>query len=104
MLLGLGAKTERVNQLQRIAKTVSTGEFAADLAEDLANLVFDGVCARSAFLEAMQIWKQLEVDVLDQVIARECAVMIESPISFFWRGPFSLTVIFINNELIGQTT
>ena len=55
MLLGLRIEAQRIDDLQHFAQVVATLEFAFDLAEDFADLVFDGVGAGGALLEAAQV-------------------------------------------------
>ena len=43
VLLLLRAEAQAVDQLQRVAQAVAAAKFVLDLAEDLADLVFDGV-------------------------------------------------------------
>lgn len=45
--------------------------------EDFPDLVFDGVGAFRPLLKAVEVRKELAVHVLDQVVARECLVVIE---------------------------
>ena len=58
-----------------------------DLAEDFADLVFDGIRPGGLSLEAVQVREELAVDALDQVVAGEGAVVVELAVLVLWRGP-----------------
>ena len=45
MFFGLGAETEGVDVVDDFAEVVAAGDLVFDLAENLADLVFDGVRA-----------------------------------------------------------
>jgi len=77
VLLLLRAEAQSVDQLQGIAQAVAAGELVADLAEDLADLVFDGVRPGGALAKALQVGEQLAVDEGDQVGAGQRRVMVE---------------------------
>jgi len=53
VLLGLGAEAELVDMVDDLAHVVAALDLVLNLAEDLADLVFDGVRPGGALLEAM---------------------------------------------------
>ena len=57
MLLGLGGEAEFVDMVDGLAQVVAALDAVLDLAEDLANLLLDGVRPRGPLLEAMEIGK-----------------------------------------------
>jgi hypothetical protein len=83
VLLFLGAKPQLVDVLQGIPQAVATLKLVLDLAKNLANLVFDGVGAAGPLLEALQVGKQLAVDVVDQVVADQALSWSSSPLGRF---------------------
>ena len=68
VLLGLRAKAQLVHPFDHIAQGVVALQPVLDLAEDLANLVFDGVGAAGALLEAGQVGEQPGIDEVTQVV------------------------------------
>src|SRR5437773_3774993 len=62
VLLGLGAEAKFVNVINDLSQVVAALDFVLNLAEDLANLVFNGVRPGSALLEAVQVGEELAVD------------------------------------------
>jgi uncharacterized protein with PhoU and TrkA domain len=59
VLLGLGAEAELVDVVDDLAQVVAALDAVFDLAEDLADLVFDGVRPGGAWLEAVQVGEEL---------------------------------------------
>ncbi len=55
VLLGLGAEAQGVDVVYDLAQVVAAGDLVFDLAEDLADLVFDGVGPGGPALEAVQV-------------------------------------------------
>ena len=69
VLFGLRAEAQFVNVVDDLAQVVAALDFVFDLAEDFADLVFDGVRPAGLLLEAVEIGEELEVDEVAQVIA-----------------------------------
>lgn len=101
MLLLLRAEAQAVHQLQRVAQTVAAGELVADLAEDLADFVFDGVGVGGAFLESLQIGEQFIVDEQDQIVAGERAVVVEAAVGLLRRGPARPAEFLVDEKVVG---
>jgi hypothetical protein len=59
VLLGLGAEAQFVDMVDDLAQVVAALNLVLDLAENLPNLVFDGVRAARLLLEAVQVGKEL---------------------------------------------
>jgi hypothetical protein len=66
VLLGLAAEAKLIDQVERIAERIATGELVLQLAEDLADLVFDRVRIAAA-AEGLEVREQLAIDIIDQV-------------------------------------
>jgi hypothetical protein len=77
VLFFLRLKLQLINEFECIAQAVATLKFIFDFAEYLPDLVFNRVGALGALLEALQIWKQLSVDVRDE----SNALRIDPPLS-----------------------
>jgi hypothetical protein len=60
-----------------LAEVVAALDLVLDLAEDLANLVFDGVGVGGPLLESAQVGKEFVVDELAEVVAGHCLVVVE---------------------------
>ena len=58
-----------------------------DLAENFANLVFDGVGAGRLLLEAVQVRKELPVHEVAEIVAGQGLVMVELAVLVLGRGP-----------------
>ena len=71
VLLGLRAEAQFVDVVDDLAQVVAAVNLVLDLAEDLADLVLDGVRPAGLLLEPMQIRKQLLIDEVAQVVARD---------------------------------
>jgi hypothetical protein len=100
VLFLLRAEAELIDQFQRVAKRIARPKLVFDLGEDFADLVFDRVRALSAGAEALQIGKQLLVDILDKVVAGQRLVVIERTVLLLWRGPNRPAVLRIDDRLI----
>jgi uncharacterized protein with PhoU and TrkA domain len=70
VLLGLRAETELVDVVDDLAQVVAALDLVLDLAEDLPDLVLDGVRPAGLLGEAVQVGEELLVDEIPQVIAR----------------------------------
>jgi uncharacterized protein with PhoU and TrkA domain len=69
VLLGLRAEAQFVDVVDDLAQVVAALDLVLDLAEDLADLVFDGVRPAGLLLEAVQVGEELPVDEVAQVVA-----------------------------------
>ena len=87
MLLGLRAEAQFVDVVDDLAQGVAALNLVLDLAEYLADLVFDGVRAGGLLLEAVQVGEQLAIDKLAQVVAGQCLVVVELAVTVLGRGP-----------------
>jgi hypothetical protein len=87
MLLGLRVEAQFVDVVDDVAQDVAAVYLVLDLAEDLADLVFDGVRAGRLLLEAVQVGKQLQVDEVGKVGAGLRGIVVELTVLIFWRGP-----------------
>jgi hypothetical protein len=96
----LRAEAELIDQLQRIAQRIAAAKLVFDLGEDLADLVFDRVGALGARAEALQIGKQLVVDVLDEVVAGQRLIVIERAVLPLGRGPDRPAVRSFDDRLV----
>ena len=87
MLLRLRAEAQFVDVVDDLAQVVAAGDLVLDLAEDLADLVFDGVRPAGLLLEAVQVGEQLLVDEVAQVVAGQRLVVVELAVLALGRGP-----------------
>ncbi len=87
VLLGLGLEAEFVNVVDDLAQVVAALDAVLNLAEDFANLVFDGVRAGGLGLEAVQVGEELAVDEGDEVVAGEGGVVINLAVLPFRGSP-----------------
>ena len=69
MLLGLGAEAQLVDMVDDLAQVVAAVNLVLDLAEDLADLVLDGVRPAGLLFEAVQVGEQLAVYEIPQIVA-----------------------------------
>ena len=81
VLFLLRAEAQLIDQFERVAQRIAAAKLVFDLAEDFADLVFDRVRALGAGAEALQVGKQLLVDVLDEVVAGQRLVVIERAVA-----------------------
>ena len=101
ILFRLAAEAELVDQFERVAQRIAALELVLDLAENLADLVFDRVGPFGSLAEAAQIGEQLAVDIVDQVRPGQRVVMVESSVLGLRRRPFRPAVRGIDDEGIG---
>ena len=87
MLLGLRAEAQFVNVIDNLAQVVAALNLVLDLAEDLPNLVFDGVRAARLLFEAVQVGKELPVHEVAEVVAGQGFVVVEFAVLALGRGP-----------------
>ena len=74
--------------VDNLAEVVAALDLVADLAEDFADLVFDGVRAAGPLLEAVQVGAELEVDEVPEVVAGERLVVVDLAAFGFGDRPF----------------
>ena len=77
MLLGLRAEAQFVDVVDDLAQVVAALNLVLDLAEDLADLVFDGVRPAGSLRKPVQVGKELAVDKVAEVVAGQRLVVIE---------------------------
>ncbi len=100
VLFGLRAEAEFVDVVDDFAQIVAAVDLVLDLAEDFADLVFDGVRAIGFLLEAVQVGKQLAVYEVAQIIAGRRFVMVRLAIVVLGRGPAFPAVRQVKNESV----
>jgi hypothetical protein len=98
VLLGLRAEAQLVDVVDDLAQVVAAVDLVLDLAEDLADLVFDGVRPAGALLEAVQVGEELGVDEVAQVVASLGLVVVEFAVRVFRRRPAFPSVVGIEDE------
>ena len=101
VLFRLRTESQLVDQLQRVAQRIAALKLVFDLAENLADLIFDRVGVFGARLEAPQIGEQFAIDIGDEVRPCERLVVIELAGLRFGRGPFRPTMRRVDNVGIG---
>ena len=77
MLLGLGLEAEFVDVVDDLTQVVATLDAVLYLAENLADLVFDGVWAAGLLLETMEIGEELVVDEGNEVITSQRGAVVD---------------------------
>ncbi len=87
VLLGLRAEAQFVDVVDDLAQVVAAVDLVFDLAEDLPDLVFDGVRPAGLLLEAVQVGKELLIDEVAQVVAGQGLVVVELAVLALGRGP-----------------
>jgi hypothetical protein len=95
VLLGLGTEAQLVDVVDNLAQVVTALDFVFDLAEDFADLIFDGVRTAGLLLEALQVGKEFLVDEVAQVVAGYRGVVVELAVLALGRGPAFPSVGFI---------
>ncbi len=98
VLLGLRAEAQLVDVVDDLAQVVAAVDLVFDLAEDFADLVFDGVRAAGLLLEAVQVGKELAVDEVAQVVAGQRLVVVELAVLALGRGPALPAVGLVEDE------
>ena len=98
MLLGLRGEAQFIDVFDDLAQVVAALDAVLYFAEDLADLVFDGVRAGGLLLEAVQVGEELGVDELNEVVAGEGGVVINRAVLALGRGPAFPTVRFVEDE------
>ena len=100
MLFLLRAETQFVDVVDDLAQVVAALDLVFDLAEDFADLVFDGVRPGGPLLEAVQIGKELQRDELVQIAAGQCDIVIQRAVFALRRGPAFPPVRLVENEAV----
>ena len=98
VLLGLRAEAQLVDVVDDLAQVVAALDLVLDLAEDLADLVFDGVRPAGLLLEAVQVGEELPVDEVAQVVAGQRLVVVELAVLALRRGPALPAVGLVEDE------
>jgi hypothetical protein len=97
VLLVLRAKAQFINVVDYFAQVVAALNFVFDLPENLPYFVFDGVWPGRLLREAMQVWKELLVDEISQVVAGHRGVVVELAVLALGRGPCFPAVGFVED-------
>jgi hypothetical protein len=100
VLLVLRAEAQLVDMVDDLAQVVAAADVVLDLAENFADLVFDGVRSAGLVLEAAQVGKQLLVDKVVQVVAGLRAVVVELSVFIFGRGPGFPAIGLVQHEAV----
>jgi hypothetical protein len=74
------------------AQVIAAMDLVLDLAENLADFIFDGVRPAGPFPETMEIREKLAVDEFAQIIPGKCLVVVELAVLVLGRGPGFPTV------------
>ena len=87
VLLHLRPETQLVDVVNDLAQVVAAGNLVFDLAENLADFVFNGARPGGPLREIVEIGKELLVDEILQVIARERGIVVKLAVRSLGRGP-----------------
>jgi hypothetical protein len=87
VLLGLGAKPQRINMIDDLAQVVAALDLVLELGKDLPDLVLDGIRTGGALREPLQVGEELLVDEVAKIIPGERLVMIQRSVLGFGRRP-----------------
>jgi hypothetical protein len=87
MLLSLRVEAEGFDQLHDFAQVVAGLELVFELAEDLTDLVLDGVGAVRPLFETLQLGEELLVNEVAEVISDEGAVVVKAAAGGKRRSP-----------------
>ncbi|QDU20659.1 hypothetical protein ETAA1_26160 [Urbifossiella limnaea] len=98
VLLGLRPEPQLVDVVDDVAEVVPALDLVFDLAEDLADLVLDGVRPARLLLEVVQVREQLLVHEVPQVVAAERLVVVDLPALVLRRGPTLPAVRLVEDE------
>ncbi len=101
VLFLLRLEAQLVDQFQGVAQRIAALEAVSNLAEDFADLVFDGVRAAGPLPEPLQIRKKLPVHVVDQVVAGQRVVMVERTVGLLRGRPFRPSVLVGDDARVG---
>jgi hypothetical protein len=97
VLFSLRAKPQLINVINDLTQVVPALDLVFDLAEDLTNLVFDGVRPGGFLCEAMQVRKQLLVDEVAKVITGHGLVVVELAVLALRRRPGFPAIGFVED-------
>lgn len=100
MLLGLRLELQLVHLLDYVAERVAALNLVFDLTEDFADLVFDGVWAAGAPLEARKVREELAIDEIAQIVAGQGDVVVKLAVRVLGRGPTRPTVGLIKDKAV----
>ena len=103
VLLGLGAEAQFVDVVDDLAQVVAALNLVFDLAEDLPDLVFDGVRAGGLLREAVQVGKELLIDEVAEIVAGHRLVVVELAVLALGRGPAFPAVGFVEDVAVFLT-
>lgn len=87
VLLLLGAEAEAVDDVDDLAEIVAALNLVLDFAEDLADLVLEGVGAGGLLLELLEVGEKGIVDEVAEVLSVHHLLVIELAGFILWGGP-----------------
>ena len=87
ILFRLGLEAQFVDVVDDLPQVVAALDAVFDLAEDLANLVFDGVRPGGFLLEGVQVREQFLIDEGEQVVAAQGGVVVDLAVFALGRCP-----------------
>lgn len=87
MLFGLTAEAQGVDDVDDVAQDVATLDFIAQLAEDFADFVFDGIGVVGGVLEFGEVREKVLVYEVAEIVAVARSVVVELAVGSFWRRP-----------------
>jgi hypothetical protein len=87
VLFGLRAEVQPVDFVDDVTEVVAAGDLFFDFAEDLADLVLDGLGSGGALGEAVEVGEELLVDEVAEVVAGEGLVVVNLAVFVLRRGP-----------------
>jgi hypothetical protein len=71
-----------------LTQVITAADLVLQLAEDLADLVFNRVRTAGLLFDAVQVWEQLPVDEITQVVTSHRAVVVDLAVLALRCGPF----------------
>jgi len=88
VFLVLGAEAQLVNLVNDVTQVVAAPDLVLDLAEDLPDLVLDGIRAAGLLREATEVGEEPLIDEVAEVVADQALVVVElavyAVIAVFW--------------------
>ena len=100
MFFLLRAKLQFVDVVDDLAEVVARLNLVLDLAENLADLVFDGIRPARLLLEAVQVGEELSVDEITQVVAGLGFVVVDLAVFVLRGGPAFPAVGLVEDEAV----
>src|SRR5439155_16340030 len=100
VLLLLRAEAQFIDVLDNLAQVVTALNLVFDLAENLADLVFDCVRAGRSLLEPMQIGKESLIDKVSEVVADHRSVVVQLAVSSLRRRPAFPAILLLENVFV----